>query len=263
MKLACQEVLAPGRSVREKFENLRKYGFEAVELSGERLWERKKEVMDASRETGIELGSVCGGFPCEFVVAGRKEREEAMVSLKKLLETMGEMEISGIMMVPIFGRPQIPDLSPYKGSIELEREVLLSELPELAQFAQDSGTSIWLEPLNRYETHFITRLEQAVEICQKVNNPNLRIMADFFHMDIEEANIAESLRKAKDWIKHIHLADSNRFLPGQGHLDFKSPFKVLSEINYKGYMALECGILGEPEKELPRCVKYLKECIQK
>ncbi len=262
MKLACQEGLAPGESLREKFENLKKYGFEAVELSGERLWERKKEIIETSRETGIELGSVCGGFPFKFVAAERKEREEAMSSLKKLLETMGEMDIPGIIVVPIFGPPEMPDLSPYKGPVELEREVLLLELPHLAQFAQDSGTSIWLEPLNRYETHFINRLEQAVEICQKVNNPNLRIMADFFHMEIEEANIAESLKKAKDWLGHIHLADSNRFLPGQGHTDFRPPFKLLSEINYRGYMALECGILGEPEEELPKCVKYLKKCIQ-
>jgi len=262
MKLACQEGLAPGESLKEKFENLKKYGFEAVELSGEKLWERKREIIDASRETGIELGSVCGGFPCRFVAAERKEREEAISSLKKLLETMGEMEVTGIMMVPIFGPPEIPDLSPYKGPLELEREVLLSELPHLAQFAQDSGTFIWLEPLNRYETHFITRLNQAVEICQKVNNPNLRIMADFFHMHIEEVNIGESLKKAKDWLGHIHLADSNRFLPGQGHIDFRPLFKVLNEINYKGYMALECGILGEPEEELLKCVKYLKKCIQ-
>ena len=262
MKLACQEVLAPGRNVREKFENLKKYGFEAVELSGERLWERKKEVIEAAKETGIELGSVCGGFPSKFVAAERKEREEAMNSLKKLLETMGEMDIPGIMIVPIFGPPQIPDLSPYKGPIELERQVLLSELPELAQFAQNLGTFIWLEPLNRYETHFINRLEQAVEVCQKVNNPNLKIMADFFHMEIEEVDIAESLKKAKDWLDHIHLADSNRLLPGQGHLDFKPAFKLLGKINYEGYMALECGIKGEPEEELPKCVKYLKECIQ-
>lgn len=262
MKLACQEVLAPGRNLREKFENLRKYGFEAVELSGERLWERKKEVIEAAKETGIELGSVCGGFPCRFVAVEKREREKAISSLKKILETMGEMEIPGIMIVPIFGPPEMPDLSPYKGPMELEREVLLSELPELAQFAQNLGTFIWLEPLNRYETHFINRLEQAVEICQMVNNPNLRIMADFFHMHIEEVDIAESLKKAKDWIGHIHLADSNRFLPGQGHLDFKSPFKVLREVNYKGYMALECGIMGDPQKELPECVKYLRRCMQ-
>ena len=142
MKFACQEVLAPGRNLKEKFENLKRYGFEAVELSGERLWERKKEVIEAAKETGIELGSVCGGLPSRFVAAEKKEREKAMSSLKKLLETMAEMDIPGIMIVPIFGPPEIPDLSPYKGPIELEREVLLSELPELAQFAQNLGTFI-------------------------------------------------------------------------------------------------------------------------
>ncbi len=84
-------------------------------------------------------------------------------------------------------------------------------------------------------------------------------MADFFHMSIEERNIAASLEKAGDWVGHIHLADSNRMLPGQGHTDFKRPFAALKKIGYDKYMALECGILGNPEEELPKCVKYLKE----
>ena len=77
-------------------------------------------------------------------------------------------------------------------------------------------------------------------------------------MSIEEADIAKSLMESGDWIDHIHLADSNRMLPGQGHLNFKPGFEVLKNMGYDKYMALECGILGNPEEELPKSVNYLK-----
>jgi sugar phosphate isomerase/epimerase len=86
-------------------------------------------------------------------------------------------------------------------------------------------------------------------------------MADFFHMNIEEADIAKSIEDAGSYIMHVHLADSNRLLPGYGHTDFKSGFNALKKINYRNFMALECRIPGDPDIELPKCVKYLKSLI--
>jgi sugar phosphate isomerase/epimerase len=94
-----------------------------------------------------------------------------------------------------------------------------------------------------------------------VNNPNVQIMADFFHMSIEEANIAESIRAAGSYIKHIHLADSTRLLPGYGHTDFKSGFAALKEIGFENYMALECGVPGPREVELPKSANYMKQWL--
>ncbi|HIE28020.1 TPA: sugar phosphate isomerase/epimerase, partial [Candidatus Poribacteria bacterium] len=91
---------------------------------------------------------------------------------------------------------------------------------------------------------------------------NIKIMADFFHMNIEEEDIAQSLKQAASYVQHVHLADSTRLLPGYGHTDFKKPFAVLKEIGYDKYMALECSIPGEPQEELPKCAEYLRQCIK-
>ncbi len=119
-----------------------------------------------------------------------------------------------------------------------------------------------LEPLNRYETHLVRTVEHAIEIVKKVNSTGIRVMADFFHMSIEEAKIDETIEKGKDFIHHIHLADSNRLLPGYGHTDFRARFSLLKKIGYSKYMAIECRIHGSAEKELPECVNYLRKCLR-
>ena len=90
---------------------------------------------------------------------------------------------------------------------------------------------------------------------------SVRIMADFFHMSIEERDIPASIREAGSAIQHVHLADSTRLLPGYGHTDFRSGFSALKEIGFDRYMALECGIPGKPEEELPKAVTYLRSCM--
>ncbi len=78
-------------------------------------------------------------------------------------------------------------------------------------------------------------------------------------MSIEEADIPKSIREAGNWIAHVHLADSTRLLPGYGHTDFKSGFAALKEVGFANYMALECGIPGDPAVELPKCAQYLRQ----
>jgi sugar phosphate isomerase/epimerase len=120
---------------------------------------------------------------------------------------------------------------------------------------------VLLEPINRYETHFINRLEQAVEICREARREHVKIMADFFHMSIEEPDISSSLEAASKHIAHIHLADSNRLLPGCGHTNFKKPFLILKKAGYRNFMALECGVPGDPHESLAKSVAYLKNCM--
>jgi sugar phosphate isomerase/epimerase len=85
----------------------------------------------------------------------------------------------------------------------------------------------------------------------------MTILADFFHMSIEESDIASSIRKASDWIGYVHLADSNRLLPGLGHTDFRSGFAALKESGYKGWMSLECGVPGDPAETLAASRRFM------
>lgn len=266
MKIGCQDVLLPGNSIKERFELAKEIGFEGIEVRGRILLEEEgkiKEYKKASEEVGIEISSICAGYR-NFLLEGEPEnRRKAREDIKKLLEIGSELGAIGLIVVPIFGRPQISDLSPYKNAVELEKELLLSQLPEIVEFAEKVKCCILLEPLNRYETHFLNRLSQAVEYCEKINSPYLKIMADFFHMNIEEANISESIEKAVKWISHIHLADSNRILPGMGHIDFESGFKSLKKINFENYMVLECGVPEPKIENLKKSFKFMKNIIER
>jgi sugar phosphate isomerase/epimerase len=120
------------------------------------------------------------------------------------------------------------------------------------------GTLVLLEPLNRYEDHMLNRVEQAVELCEAVGRPSIKVMGDLFHMNIEEDDLGESIRQADGYIAHLHLADSNRLQPGAGHTDFAGAFAALRGIGLDGYMAMECGIRGDAEKVLPEVVERLR-----
>jgi sugar phosphate isomerase/epimerase len=77
-------------------------------------------------------------------------------------------------------------------------------------------------------------------------------------MNIEEDNLGESIRRASDYLAHLHLADSNRAHPGAGHTDFAPAFGALREIGFDGYMAMECAVRGDARMELPRVTRRLR-----
>lgn len=259
MKLACQESMAPGATFEEKLSNLQEAGYEGVEMWGGGLVDRLDEVKRATRKASMPVSTVCAGFRGTPLSNDPDVRKQAADDIKMLLDAAGELDAVGLIFVPIFGGPQINDLSPWKNAVELEREFLVDLLGDWSEHARKAGTLLLLEPLNRYETHLIKRLRDGVEICEQVNNPKgLKIMADFFHMSIEERDIPASIAAAGDWIAHIHLADSTRELPGYGHTDFAAGFAALRDIDFSGYMALECGIPGEDKlAELTKSAQYL------
>jgi len=258
LKLACQENMLPGESLAEKLDNLAEYGYEGIEFWGAGLAERVKEITGVLAGRPVKASTICAGYPGCPLDADKAERDAAIGGAKDLLKAAGDIGAVGLIFVPIFGGPRIPNLSPYMDAIALEKELLVRYSSEMGEVAEEAGTLLLLEPLNRYETHLLNRLEQAVEICEKTGNPAVKLMADFFHMNIEEPDIAGSIRQAGEYVAHVHLADSIRWLPGYGHTDFTPGFAALKEIGFEGYMALECHVPGDPKVELPKCAEYLK-----
>jgi len=266
MKIGIQVGLLPGNSIKEKFEKAKEIGFEGIEVWGRELLnnpEMVEEYKKVSEETGVKISSICAGYRNFLLENSPEGRQQARKDIKSLLDIGKQLEVVGLILVPIFGQPQISDLSPYKSAFELEKELLLSQLPEVVEHAEKTKCALLLEPLNRYETHFMNRLEQAVEFCEKINSEYLKVMADFFHMNIEEASIPEAIEKAGKWIVHVHLADSNRILPGLGHTDFVSGFSALKKIGFENYMVLECGVPEPKEESLKKSFEFLKNAIEK
>jgi sugar phosphate isomerase/epimerase len=104
----------------------------------------------------------------------------------------------------------------------------------------------------------VNRLEQGMELAERAG-PEIAIMADFFHMNIEEADIAASIRAARERIVYVHVADSNRLQPGRGHLDFTPGFRALKEIGYDGWLGIECRVEGPYEDALAESAALLRD----
>jgi sugar phosphate isomerase/epimerase len=86
-------------------------------------------------------------------------------------------------------------------------------------------------------------------------------MGDLFHMNIEEDDLGESIRRAQGYLAHVHLADSNRAHPGAGHTDFARSFEALRDIGFDGYLAMECAVRGDAKTVLPEVVRYLRSSM--
>ena len=115
---------------------------------------------------------------------------------------------------------------------------LLSEaLRECARHAPK--VRLALEPLNRYESRLVNTVADGLDVVERVDAENLGILADSFHANIEEVEIGEAFRTAGDRLFHVHLADSNRAVPGYGHLDFKQVWDALDAIDYQQALVLE------------------------
>jgi len=116
---------------------------------------------------------------------------------------------------------------------------LIEALREGSAAARPHGIRLALEPINRYETTLINTAAQGLELIERVGAANFGLLLDTFHMNIEEADIEASIRLCGERIFHFHVADSNRWYPGAGHLDFKSIIGALDATGYQGWVSGE------------------------
>ncbi|MBT8359380.1 MAG: sugar phosphate isomerase/epimerase [Deltaproteobacteria bacterium] len=132
-------------------------------------------------------------------------------------------------------------------SQEEAEQLFIDTSRQICDIASEHGVTIIIEPVNRYEINFVNNLDQGAELLVKVGRENLGLMPDVFHMNIEDAQIGASLSKHADLVKYIHFADSNRWAPGWGHLDFDDVFEGLRKGNFDGWASIE--ILPEPDPD--------------
>jgi sugar phosphate isomerase/epimerase len=148
--------------------------------------------------------------------------------------------------------------TPRGQSREQSRNFLVECLQKCAVAAAGLHVSLAIEPLNRYETDLIHTVDEGLELIHQVGSQNLGLLLDTFHMNIEESNINESIRKSGSQILHFHVADSNRWYPGAGHLDFKSILHELEAIAYSGWISGEFMPYPEADIAAQRSIEQLK-----
>jgi sugar phosphate isomerase/epimerase len=160
-------------------------------------------------------------------------RRKAGDYLRLCLEQAQALDASTLVVVPTFRTE--PDHTGREAELERAAETIRSATEGIPP----DGIVVALEALNRYETHLLRTLADADELRRLIDSPNVRLMADVFHMNIEEDSIPGALRAHAEHIVHVHLADSQRREPGSGHLDFASVFEALAGSDYGGTLAME------------------------
>lgn len=262
LKLACQEQLLPDGSLIEKFQTAKDWGFNSLELRGQgdgQFKRRIPEIKEAIR-SGAVVTSVCvemSHFVGDF---NFQNREDAINQMIQQLEVVSEIGARLAMTPASYGMfsKRLPPFVPPRTDQE-DQEILIDSFGRLASKAESLGVLVALEPLNRYEDHMINTLGQASELIRAIGSSSLGIAADTYHMNIEETQIEESLRRcAKDLI-HVQVSDSNRLEPGAGHFNWKGLLETLGEINFDHELTFECR-LSEPAKiSLPKSTAFLRE----
>lgn len=135
---------------------------------------------------------------------------------------------------------------------------LIEALQACADAAAPHGVRLALEPINRYETTLINTVSQGLALIERVGADNFGLLLDTFHMNIEEPSIKESIRACGDRIFHFHVADSNRWYPGAGHLDFESILEALFATGYQHYISGEFMPMPDADTSAREAIAYLR-----
>ncbi|MFO7320754.1 MAG: sugar phosphate isomerase/epimerase family protein [Chloroflexota bacterium] len=256
MEIAIQEDMLPGRTMLEKFAHARDLGVAGIEFWGRGLEHKVADIVAAMEQTGVRAAAVNHGRQSRLLDPDPEERDRALAELRSSITCAADIGAKGVIFVPHFFGPILPDLSPFMTATQLQAELLHAHLRTLEDFADAMDVELYVEPVNRYETHFLNRLDQASMITRRLNHPRVKIVADLFHMALEEDDIVAAIRANGDQIGHVHLADSNRRLPGQGRTDFAAAAQALREVGYDGWAAYE---VGDPGDNAPRAAQYLAD----
>lgn len=222
-------------------------GFDAVELFPEtpesietdRLASLLAQHQIAVSAFGSGAGKVLHGL--HLTSADKTVRLKAFDYIARLIDIAGP-----------FGAPVII------GSMQgcLERGVnhsqalswLREALNELGERSRMKGTRLLLEPLNRYETEIINCLADGIKLIRSLSTNNVALLADCFHMNIEEESLPAAIHTAKGYIGFVHLADSNRRPAGLGHIRFEAVIEALRAIGYDGYVSAEALPYPDPDR---------------
>jgi sugar phosphate isomerase/epimerase len=218
--------------------NAAELGFDAIEIfpaDAESLVEIKAAEVVARhglKVSGIGTGVGWVKHRVSLTSGDAGTRGAAMTFIKSIIDRASEL-----------GAPAVLGSMQGRFGDGVSREQAIAWLRDgleiLGEHAKKRGQVFLYEALNRYETNLVNRVEDVLAIIEPLATKNIRILADLFHMNIEESDIAAALRLAGDRLGHVHYVDSNRRAAGSGHLDFAPILSALREMKYEGYLSTE------------------------
>jgi len=231
-------------------------GFDAVELFVP-SYDPLPELSDLLQKHSLKLAAIGTGagwvkHKLSLADADADKRAKAIEYVKGVIDLAAEYDAPAII-----GSMQgkSGDGTTHEQAIGYLKETLNA----LGPYAKEKGQPLFYEPLNRYETNLFNTLADGVAVIEDLDTDNVKLLADLFHMNIEEADLAQAIRDAGKHVGHVHFVDSNRRGAGMGHMDHAAIVAALKEIGYDGYLCAEAFPLPDADT----CAKITIATIKK
>lgn len=249
-------------------------GCEVVEISlYSKLPERLETLRKVAVSEGVELTFTTGLQPAADISSSdpevHKKGVEYLGRCIELVAEAGGQMLSGVIFAP-WGVRTGQDL-------ESRRMRATEGLGRVAQTAEELGVDLGIEPINRYETDLVTTVGIAAEMAKAIASPKVGILFDIFHLQVEEPSIAGAVAEARPYLKHVHLADNHRGLPGTGSIPWRPLLEALKASSYQGRAVIEAftrtgtsvardtgtwvprGQTGDLDRDLRESIRYLRD----
>ena len=244
------------RGIAESIDRAAEFGYDGIELALKTADEIDSvRIAEQLADRGLtcpclSTGQVFAGLGLCFTTTDAQKRAEVIRVFQGLIDLAAEL---GAMV----------NVGRARGFVESSETVADAEARfvdvagRLAAYAEPKGVKLILEPVNRYEINFINSVEQGAALLKKVGAPNMALMPDVFHMNIEDRTIGGELEKYARHVAYVHLADSNRLAPGRGHTDFEAIFASLKRMHYDGWASVEILPDPDPDTAARQAIDYL------
>lgn len=244
----------------ENMSKIRQMGYDGVELAV-----RDAALLDVSdlqkmlKENrlvvpAIGTGQLFGEEGLSLTHTDPKIRHQTIMRLRHHIKLAGKF--SAVIIIGLVRGNRIPENNP-----EWVENWLIEGLKECASI--DKKVRLVIEPINRYETDILNTVNQTLQLLERVKMDNVGMLLDTFHMNIEEPSLGESILNSRDRLFHFHVADSNRWYPGAGHINFDEIFQVLDEIEYEGFISGEMLPLPDPDTSARKMIEFIRNLIHK
>ena len=216
---------------------IKRHGFDGAEVPLFRPADfATKDIRQGLEQNGLEC-TICSVLPKPLSMISddadvRKKTRTHMEDCIKTAADVGAKIMAGPLYSPVGylpGRRRTAD--EWQWAVECYQAIG----PVLARH----NITIAIEPLNRFETYFLNTAADAVALCDQINHPNVGILFDTFHANIEEKDIAAAYRLVGRYLKHVHTCENDRGIPGSGHVEWKDVFQVLRDVRYDGWLTIE------------------------
>jgi sugar phosphate isomerase/epimerase len=214
---------------------IKRFGFESIEISGEPQQYKVEDTRRALDQHGIRCWGTVTLQLGERNLAAKDpaQRARSVAYVKSVVQMAADLGGEIVTVVPATVGKVVPE-----GKPEEEWQWVVTALKEVSELSERVGVRLALEPLNRFETYFLNRTDQALALAEAVG-PNCGVCLDAFHLNIEEADMFAAIRSAKGRLFDFHVADNNRLAAGMGALDWPRIVRTLRESGYDGALTNE------------------------